>query len=100
MAVSGKTLYVGADNDLLALRTDTGAVRWHTPIGWVYGGGPAVRDGRVYIAADRAAALPGGHLAEGAEADGATMAAAPSTGINGWPPSCPAVSPDRSTKTA
>lgn len=55
VAVSGRTLYVGADDHLLALRADTGALRWRTPIGNVYGGGPAVRDGMVYIASN-----PGG----------------------------------------
>lgn len=52
VAVSGRTLFVGADGDLIALDTHAGTVRWHTQIGDVYGGGPAVRDGRVHIAAD------------------------------------------------
>jgi outer membrane protein assembly factor BamB len=52
IAVSGRTAYVGADNELLALDTATGAVRWHTAIGSVHGGGPSLRDGTVYIAAD------------------------------------------------
>lgn len=52
IAVSGKTIFVGVDGDLVALRADTGAVLWRIPVGTVFGGGPTVSRGKVYIAAD------------------------------------------------
>lgn len=52
VAVSDHRVFAVAGDELFALDAATGAILWHSSVGTVFGGGPAVVDDVVYVAAD------------------------------------------------
>lgn len=69
----GMVFAVAADSNLYALSAVTGKIVWHQHVGHVYGGGPAVQNGVVYLAADTQS-----------DSDGILVALRASTGKRLW----------------